>query len=100
MRLGHAVASVVWSISVGSGRVLGQSRERQDRGGGGADDDLKFPFHIFIFFRVLFFFRGEPQPAHAFLIILLSCWVQYKESYQRRTLGGRLYRAASKPRRG
>ena len=35
---------------------LSHSRERQERRGGGADDDLKFPFHIFIFFRVMFFF--------------------------------------------
>jgi hypothetical protein len=40
---------------------LGQSRRRQDRGGGGADDDLQFPFHIHIVFRI-FFFGGEIPP--------------------------------------
>jgi hypothetical protein len=57
--MGHALTGVIPSIRFGIGCVLGQSRERQDRGGGGADDDLKFPFHILLFFHVLFFFRAE-----------------------------------------
>jgi hypothetical protein len=34
---------------------LGQSRKRQDRGGGGAGDDFKFPVYNISYFRFFIF---------------------------------------------
>src|ERR1039457_3589618 len=56
--------SIFGSIRLGIGSFLGHSRKCQKRHGGGAGDDLKFPSHILIFFRVWFFFHEKLSLFH------------------------------------
>ena len=50
-QVGAALMKMFPAIRFGGGRFLRQSRERQDRGGGGGERDLQFLFHISILFR-------------------------------------------------
>ena len=62
LRMGSAFAGVAQTVRFWDGGVLRQRRERQDRAGGGADEDLQFPFHISV--RVWFLFAWVVHGKH------------------------------------
>ena len=73
--MGHALTGGIQSIRFRIEGVLGQSRERQDLGGGGTDDDVEFSFHVSMLFRVVFLFCYFCHGARLLSLSLHHRWV-------------------------